>query len=229
MWHKIILTHTNTNKNFFKYFIEIHIEGLFYTYISEWSKNDLFHKKYEVCKVSVLKCQGEFKISSSGKASNILLHWYYSKQWALWCAVQISLQDSGTFSLSCWECSQQTAHGASEFLVTLPKTIPFPQVQFSSVAQSCQTLCDPMDCSTPGFPVHHQIPELTQTYVHWVGDSSGSLPPMTGIKVWFPHPNSEQLWKAILASEIPRGELRTLSRLQCTPSSAQSASCPFLP
>ena len=39
-------------------------------------------------------------------------------------------------------------------------------VQFSSVAQSCPTLCDPMDCSTLGFPVHHQLPELTQTHVH---------------------------------------------------------------
>ena len=43
--------------------------------------------------------------------------------------------------------------------------------QFSSDTQSCQTLCDPRDCSTPGFPVHHQILELTQTYVHRVGDA----------------------------------------------------------
>ena len=43
--------------------------------------------------------------------------------------------------------------------------------QFSSVAQSCPTLCDPMDCSTPGFLVHHQLPEFTQTHVHWVGDA----------------------------------------------------------
>ena len=42
---------------------------------------------------------------------------------------------------------------------------------FSSVCQSCPALCDPMDCSTPGFPVHHQLPELTQTYVHWVDDA----------------------------------------------------------
>ena len=41
----------------------------------------------------------------------------------------------------------------------------------SEVAQSCPTLCDPMDCSTPGFPVHHQIPEFTQTHVHRVGDA----------------------------------------------------------
>ena len=43
-------------------------------------------------------------------------------------------------------------------------------VQFSSVAQSCPTLCDPMNRSTPGLPVHHQLPESTQTHVHWVGD-----------------------------------------------------------
>ena len=43
--------------------------------------------------------------------------------------------------------------------------------QFSSVAQSCLTLCDPMDWSTPGPPVHHQLPEFTQTDVHWVGDA----------------------------------------------------------
>ena len=42
---------------------------------------------------------------------------------------------------------------------------------FSSVAQSCPTLCDAMDCSTPGLPVHHQFPELIQTHVHWVGDA----------------------------------------------------------
>ena len=43
--------------------------------------------------------------------------------------------------------------------------------QFSSVAQFCPTLCDPMDYSTPGFPVHHQLPELIQTHVHRVSDA----------------------------------------------------------
>ena len=43
--------------------------------------------------------------------------------------------------------------------------------QFSSVAQSCPTLCDPMDCSTPGLPVHHHVPEFTQTHVHRVRDA----------------------------------------------------------
>ena len=44
-------------------------------------------------------------------------------------------------------------------------------IGFSSVAQSCPTLCDPTNCSTPGLPVHHQLPESTQTHVHSVGDA----------------------------------------------------------
>ena len=46
---------------------------------------------------------------------------------------------------------------------------------FSSVAQSCPTLCDPMDCSTPGFSVHHQLLELTQSHVCWVGDNHPTI------------------------------------------------------
>ena len=45
------------------------------------------------------------------------------------------------------------------------------QFQFSSVAQLCLTLCDPMNHSTPGLPVHHQLPESTQTHVHQVSDA----------------------------------------------------------
>ena len=53
--------------------------------------------------------------------------------------------------------------------VTANPVCPFASVQFSLVAQLCPILCDPMDCSTPGLPVHHQLPEFTQTHVHWVG------------------------------------------------------------
>ena len=49
--------------------------------------------------------------------------------------------------------------------------LQFSSVQFSSVAQSCLTLCDPMDCSTPGLLVHHQLLEFTQTPVNWVSDA----------------------------------------------------------
>ena len=48
---------------------------------------------------------------------------------------------------------------------------PVPSVQFSSVAQSCPTLCNPMNRSMPGLPVHHQLPEFTQTPIHRVSDA----------------------------------------------------------
>ena len=51
--------------------------------------------------------------------------------------------------------------------------------QFSSVAQLCPTLCDPMDCSTPGFPVHHPVPECTQTHVYRVRDAIQPPHPMS--------------------------------------------------
>ena len=54
---------------------------------------------------------------------------------------------------------------------TIIKIVWYFQIQFSSVAQSCLTLCDPMDCSMPGLPVHHQLPEFTQTHVHRIGDA----------------------------------------------------------
>ena len=62
-------------------------------------------------------------------------------------------------------------------------------VQFSSVAQSCPTLCDPMNCSTPGLPVHHQLPELTQTHVHRVGDAIQPSHPLSSPS---PAPNPSQ-------------------------------------
>ena len=75
-----------------------------------------------------------------------------------------------TISLWLW-----TSHHLPDFL------FPFPMdtmrgsnelnPQFSSVTQLCLTLCDPMDYSTPGLPGHHQLPEFTQTHVHWVGDA----------------------------------------------------------
>ena len=69
-----------------------------------------------------------------------------------------------------WECKfiQPLWKTVWRFLKKLE--VKSPSVQFSSVSQSL-SLCDPMDCSTPGFPVHHQLPEFTQTYVHQVSDA----------------------------------------------------------
>ena len=82
---------------------------------------------------------------------------------------------------------KRNAFQVSTFMITSVVSLfyrYFLLVQFSSVAQSCPTLCNPMDYSTPGFPVHHQLPEPTQTHVHRVSDavqpshplSSPSLP-----------------------------------------------------
>ena len=51
----------------------------------------------------------------------------------------------------------------------------------SSVTQLCPTLCDTMDCSMPGFPIHHQLPELAQTHVHGVGDNIQPLHPLSSL------------------------------------------------
>ena len=65
-------------------------------------------------------------------------------------------------------------------------------VQFSSVAQSCPTLCDPMNCSTPGLPVYHQLPEFTQTHVHRVGDAIQPSHPLSSPSPPAPNPSQHQ-------------------------------------
>ena len=65
-------------------------------------------------------------------------------------------------------------------------------VQFSSVAQLCPTLCNPMNCSTPGLPVHHQLPESTQTHVHRVGDAIQPSHPLLSPSPLTPNPSQHQ-------------------------------------
>ena len=65
-------------------------------------------------------------------------------------------------------------------------------VQFSLVAQSCLTICDPMNHSTPGFPVHHQLPEFTQTLVHQVGDAIQPSHPLSSSSPPAPNPFQHQ-------------------------------------
>ena len=65
-------------------------------------------------------------------------------------------------------------------------------VQFSSVAQSCQTLCNPMNRSTPGLPVHHQLPQFTQTHAHWVRDAIQPSHPLSSPSPPAPSPSQHQ-------------------------------------
>ena len=65
-------------------------------------------------------------------------------------------------------------------------------VQFSSVVQSCPTLCNPMNCSMPGLPVHHQLLEFTQTHVHRVGDAIQPSHPLSSPSPPAPNPYQHQ-------------------------------------
>ncbi|CAM9784117.1 unnamed protein product [Rangifer tarandus platyrhynchus] len=69
---------------------------------------------------------------------------------------------------------------------------PTSSVQFSSVAQSCPTLCDPMNRSTPGLPVHHQLAEFTQTHAHRVGDAIQPSHPLSSPSPPAPSPSQHQ-------------------------------------
>ena len=89
---------------------------------------------------------------------------------------------------------------ASESLSDIPKATQFINdrilsgryFQFSSVAQSCLTLCDPMNRSTPGLPVHHQLLEFTQTHVHRVGDAIQPSHPLSSPSPPAPNPSQHQ-------------------------------------
>ena len=66
------------------------------------------------------------------------------------------------------------------------------EVQFSSVAQSCPTLCNPMNRSTPGLPIYHQLPEFTQTHVHRVSDAIQPSHPLSSPSPPAPNPSQHQ-------------------------------------
>ena len=72
------------------------------------------------------------------------------------------------------------------------KELTTSSAQFSSVTQSCLTLCHPMNCSTPGLPVQHQLPEFTQTHVHQVGDAIQPSHPLSTPSPPAPNPSQQQ-------------------------------------
>ena len=90
----------------------------------------------------------------------------------------------------------------------------FSSVQFSSVAQSCPTLCDPMNCSTPGLPVYYQLPEFTQTHVHRVGDAIQPSHPLSSPSPPAPNPSQHQsLFQWVKSSHEIGGQSTGVSAL----------------
>ena len=123
---------------------------------------------------------------------NMSVSCYFFLQW-------IFLSQGSNPRLPYWQVdSLPLSHQGSPFnTLGWPKS-PFGlfckmvSVQFSSVAQSCPTLCDPMNCSTPGLPVHHQLPEFTQTHVHRVSDAIQPSHPRSSPSPPAPNPSQHQ-------------------------------------
>ena len=120
--------------------------------------------------------------------------WPQMKHFEEWYILVMTAEVNGTSAywflpFSCWhsqwlesEMKRKDCNHSTQRYKKLPKKMIFSvdfsaffwshwHRQFSSVTQSCLTLCDPMNRSTPGLPVRHQLPEFTQTHVHWVGDA----------------------------------------------------------
>ena len=110
--------------------------------------------------------------------------------------------------LFCKQCMRKTSSlsfvtlGSSSFNKVKPQNIPrlgfdgsytsISSVQFSSVTQSCPTLCDPMNHSPPSLPVHHQLLEFTQTHVHRVSDAIQPSHPLSSPSPPAPNPSQHQ-------------------------------------
>ena len=88
------------------------------------------------------------------------------------------------------ELAQTHVHWVSDAIQ--PSHPKYSTVQFSSVAQSCPTLCDPMNWSTPGLHVHHKLPEFTQTHAHQVGDAIQPSHPLSSPSPPSPNPSQHQ-------------------------------------
>ena len=86
-----------------------------------------------------------------------------------------------------WQVGSSPLHHLGTHII-----LQFSSVQFISVSQSCPTLCDPMNRSTPGLPVHHQLPEFTQTHVHRVGDAIQPSHPRSPPSSLAPNPSQYQ-------------------------------------
>ena len=88
--------------------------------------------------------------------------------------------------LNSWKAhSVDCSHEIKKCLL-LERRVMTNLIQFSSVAQSCPTLCNPMNHSTPGLPVHHQLPEFTQTHIHRVSDAIQPVMPSSHLILWRP-------------------------------------------
>ena len=105
-------------------------------------------------------------------------------------SVKLTISSTVTHFYSCLQSFPASGSFLVSWLFTSGGQSIGASVQFSSVSQLCPTLCDPMNCSMPGLPVHHQLPEFTQTHVHRVSDAIQSSHPLSSTSP--PAPNASQ-------------------------------------
>ena len=115
--------------------------------------------------------------------------------------VYSSMSSSNCCFLTCLQISQEICQviwnhhlfkNFPKFVVIYTQLVVISSVQFSSVAQLCPTLCDPMNHSTTGLPVHHHLPEFTQTHVHQVCDAIQPSHPRSSPSPPAPNPSQHQ-------------------------------------
>ena len=107
-----------------------------------------------------------------------------------WTIKKTEHQRLDAFELWCWTRLLRIPWTARRSNQSILKEIS--SIQFSSVTQSCPTLCDPMNRSMPGLPLHHQLPEFTQTHVHRVSDAIQPSHPLSSSSPPAPNPSQSQ-------------------------------------
>ena len=129
------------------------------------------------------------------KQCQILFFWAPKSLWMVTGAMK--LNDTYSLEGKLWYVKNQRHHFANQGLYSESydfsrSLVWMRSVQFSSIAQSCTTLCDPMYHNTPGLPVHHQLPEFTQTHAHQVGDAIQPSHPLLSPSPPAPNPSQHQ-------------------------------------
>ena len=158
--------------------IRLHLSGKW-----DWGAalTQLWRQLWRWHEINHLKCQAHNKCSVNISSYYISLIWH-----------GITFRGPGNYHLILCKTMKHYVFGASRQCSFSCHWSYFPTTQFSSVAQSCPTLCDPMNCSTPGLPVHHQLPEFTQTHVHRVCDAIHSSHPLLSPSPPSPNPSQHQ-------------------------------------
>ena len=128
-------------------------------------------------------------VRGSQSGLHIRTSWKACKTYRQLCPSFLSQRNrlAGSVRLSPIVHSQNVYHCVQESLAS-----PFSSVQFSSVAQLCPTLCNPMNCSIPGLPVHHQLLEFTQTHIHRVSDTIQPSHRLSSPSPLAPNPSQHQ-------------------------------------